>query len=484
MAKQKRPRSKAPAGARRRTAASPNRAKGPVKEPAIPNSGCTGIHWPATPGPSDAMLLALQHQLEQSQWWPAETLLVQQLRQAELLLTHAARTVPFYAGRLKAVSGLGAGDLTLETFRRLPLLSRTDIQDAGDALTSRRTPKDHGAVADSSTSGSTGRPLTVKSTALTAMFLLALNLRYHLWHGRDFSGRAAAIRSLQGDMAKAAETGATLPWVPGYPTGPMSFLPVATPIRTQFEWLVRQDPDYLLTPPSNLRALLERSQETGVRPSRLRDVTTMAEMLGPDVRGICERVWGVPLNDIYSAQEVGLIALQCPGHTHYHVQAESVLVEVLDDDGDPCRPGAVGRLVVTDLHNFATPLIRYDIGDYAEAGAPCPCGRGLGVLNRVVGRSRNMLTLPNGDRQFPYLPSEPLTTLAPIRQFQVIQHSIREIEVKLVMPRPLTADEEAGLCGYFTDNFGHPFAFTFTYVDEIPRNPGGKHEEVISRVGT
>jgi len=58
--------------------------------------------------------------------------------------------------------------------------------------------------------------------------------------------------------------------------------------------------------------------------------------------------------------------------------------------------GQVGRVVVTDLHNFATPLIRYDLGDYAEMADTCPCGRGLPALKRIMGRRRNMVRLPDG----------------------------------------------------------------------------------------
>ena len=76
-------------------------------------------------------------------------------------------------------------------------------------------------------------------------------------------------------------------------------------------------------------------------------------------------------------------------------------MEVLDNHGRPCKEGETGRVVLTDLHNFTMPLIRYEIGDYAEVGPPCACGRGLPVLARILGRSRNMLTLPAGDRIWP-----------------------------------------------------------------------------------
>ena len=89
---------------------------------------------------------------------------------------------------------------------------------------------------------------------------------------------------------------------------------------------------------------------------------------------------------MYTCQEAGYLALQCPDYPHFHVQSENVLLEVVDDVGQPCGPGEVGRVLITSLNNFATPLIRYELGDYAEVGAPCPCGRGLPVLKRIMGR--------------------------------------------------------------------------------------------------
>src|SRR5262249_57510260 len=105
------------------------------------------------------------------------------------------------------------------------------------------------------------------------------------------------------------------------------------------------------------------------------------------------------------------------------VQSENLLLEVLDERGRPCGPGETGRVVVTTLHNFAMPLIRYAIGDYATVGPPCPCGRGLPVLTRIMGRARNMLTLPDGKQIWPYFAGENLSGLAPTRQYQLVQTS-------------------------------------------------------------
>ena len=85
------------------------------------------------------------------------------------------------------------------------------------------------------------------------------------------------------------------------------------------------------------------------------------------------------------------------------MQSEHLRVEVLDEQGQPCREGENGQVVITDLHNFAMPLIRYALHDWAEVGPTCPCGRGLPTLRRVVGRIRNMAISPEGKSYRPVL---------------------------------------------------------------------------------
>ncbi len=139
-------------------------------------------------------------------------------------------------------------------------------------------------------------------------------------------------------------------------------------------------------------------------------------------------------------------------------------------------------MVVTELSNFAMPLIRYAIGDYAEVGEPCPCGRGLPVLNQVMGRSRNMLALPTGDKIWPKIGFPRFPEVAPVRQSQVVQKTLDTLEVRLVTARPLVAEEEKSLREMICGAVGHPFTVVFSYHDEIRRSPGGKFEDFRSEV--
>jgi phenylacetate-CoA ligase len=257
-------------------------------------------------------------------------------------------------------------------------------------------------------------------------------------------------------------------------------LNIEASVDEQLDWLIAEDPGYLLTHPTNLHALVTRAAERGLRPANLCEVRTFGEMLQPDLRELIRQVWGVKLTDMYSAEEVGYIALQCPVSENYHIQSENLLVEILNEHGKPCLPGEIGEVVVTSLHNFAMPLIRYRILDHVEVAPPCACGRGLTAIRRILGRQRNMIAMPDGTFHWPAFPD--WLSVAPVRQFQMIQHDTRVIEVKLVCPRALSPQEEDGIRAMLADKFGYPFDFRFNYRDSIETGPNGKFEDFVSLV--
>jgi phenylacetate-CoA ligase len=313
----------------------------------------------------------------------------------------------------------------------------------------------------------------------------ALTLRDHVWHRRDLTAHLAAIRYAGRDAARPPDGARTQGWGPATsalaPEAPMSLLSVDSTTDEQVDWLVRTDPAYLIVYPSVLGAIARRLEERGLRVPSLRQVRTISEALSADTRTLCRDVLGVPLVDTYSAEEVGYLAMQCPERETYHVPAERVLVEILDERGAPCGPGEIGRVVVTDLHNFATPLVRYDLGDFAEVAPPCPCGRGLPALARIVGRRRNMLVYPDGSTAWPLF-TVACREAAPYAECQLVQDAVDAVRLRVVPrpDRPITDGDRTALAAALRASLRHDFGVTIEVVERLARSPAGKLEEFVS----
>lgn len=411
--------------------------------------------------------------MEESQWLPGPALAERQWRQVALLARHAAG-LDFWRRRF-ADAAFAPDDPDPRAFARIRPLRRADIQDLGTAL-HLAPPEGHGPVAGGSTTGSTGAPIAFLGTGITYRIWQAMTLREHAWHRRDPGLFHAFIRP------GAREDHDT--WGPPtdllHATGRSSRFPSSEPVAAQWEWLARANPDYLLTLPSNLADLIAEGRRCGQRLPALRQVRTVGEVVSADLRRQVSEHWGVRIADLYSASEIGYLALECPEFEgRYHVQAEGVLLEVLREDGHPCGAGEVGEVVVTSLHNYAMPLIRYAIGDYAEVGAPCPCGRGLPVLERILGRVRNMLTLPDGGRRWPLFGLNQFPDI-PIRQYRVVQKDPVHLEVHLVCERGLSESEEAAIRDTLHRRLHPDFAVAFRYPADLPRNAGGKFEDFVN----
>jgi len=460
-----------------------------IKAPPGIRSTAPGIIWPAIVSPVDAELLALQYQLEKSQWFSSEKLADLQLQQAASLLQHALNSVPYYQQRKPAYQAADGKPLDWNAWRSLPLLEKKELQRSNDEFVSSAIPPAHLPLSAGTTSSTTTPVYNIK-TRVTGLMWMACSLREHMWHDYVFGTRLAVIKYFDDPAIRSPQGARQDGWGQStdmlLPRGNTVLFDIRHTIEEQLAWLVKQQPDYLVSYPSNLAALAEASIASGTELKSLRSISTLGEILTPAYRELFRKAWGVEAHDIYSSEEIGFMAVQCPTAEHYHVQSEHVLLEVLDDNGQPCKPGEVGRVVVTTLNNFAKPLIRYVIGDYAEVGSACACGRGLPVINRVVGRVRNMFMRPDGQVFWPVMPDpgEEFSSKMPaVRQYQYVQKALDWIEIRVALEGdPYPADMEAAIMKAMQKTYGYPFRITFAYMKEIPSRGREKYEEFLSEL--
>jgi phenylacetate-CoA ligase len=377
-------------------------------------------------------------------------------------------------------------DSLASALKGLPILTREQLQARPVGSIDARLPPGHKAAGIRSSSGSTGRPVAITTTDFALGWQNALNLRAHIWAGRDFSRTIASIRHNPDGIADYPD-GHTMPsWdaptVFPFRTGKSFHLNITASISQQWEWLKRVRPSYVMTFPSILREFAALARAEREVPDWLQGLSSLGETLDAEVREELKTALGVPTHDVYSAEETGVIAIQCPETRRYHVQAESVIVEVLDELDRPCKPGEIGRVVVTPLHNYATALLRYEIGDYAEAATPCSCGRGLPTLARIVGRQRNTIRLPNGELHWPNFGRKRLSSIAPVWQIQFRQIESTIIEARVVAEGRLAPDQIDALAAAVARRLPQGLEVRISVVDKIDRGSGGKFEEFIREI--
>jgi phenylacetate-CoA ligase len=437
------------------------------------------FNWFDLPDPRRIMLEAMQFQFSQTEKLPPGALSQLQFLILQKLLAHCLQHVPYY--RERGYSQIKSWD----NWYDLPVLTRGEVQEHGETLRAdTRDRSRDGSTYPKSSSGSTGRPITVHISERTDLYWQSITIRDHLWHRRDFSQVLAVIKNTGQDRTgppgkKSSSWGKSSGLF--YSTGPCYVVSSSTDVDRQYDWLSELRPGYLLTYPSILRALSERNLAAS-DPISFMGVTTMGENLSPETREQVRSAFDVKICDMYSCQELGYMALQCPRHDHYHVQAETCLLEVLDENNRACAPGEMGRVVATHLHNNVMPLLRYDIGDYAIAGGDCDCGIRLPVLERILGRSRNLVTRPDGTRIWPTFSVKKLVQILPNAQFQLVQKSADRMLLRIGTDKAVPEDLRLEMKNAINKAMGFASDMDFEVMPELPRNHSGKFEEFMSEI--
>jgi phenylacetate-CoA ligase len=449
-----------------------------------------GNSWPALPDGKLSQVWAAYQALDRTQWLEPAALERQQLTQVRTLLAHAVNQVPYYRQRF-AEAGIFPGSIqTMDDFRRIPLLSRATYQERFADLAAAVLPAGTTAGGETHTSGSSGVPVTVLQTNMVLLWWFAFLLRDLEWCGFEPSGTLASIRT-------SDKTGAELErwrhgilsscWLPALETlietGPAYTMDIQQDHTKQLHWLRSIAPDYLLTFPSNLEVLARLLRQQGEPVPRLRAIQTISEPLTDEARARIEAAFGVPVKNTYSCCEAGYLASPCPEGHGLHVHSENVILEVLDAAGRPCAPNQTGRVVVTALHNFRAPFIRYQLDDAVVLGAArCPCGRGLPLLARVDGKQRVMFRLAGGRLKSSSPLADLLEGLGGHRQHQVIQRALDHVVVRLVIDRTWTGEHGQRLRRLIQEFFEAPVRVDMQVEEQLRPPASGKLQSMACEI--
>jgi phenylacetate-CoA ligase len=336
-------------------------------------------------------------------------------------------------------------------------------------------------VGRSSSSGSTGTPITVSITRLAKLASDVTRWRAHGRHGLDWS---AVVCARFGDNPERSSwpRGTHLgPWGPPWDAtaqrGTAFEINRLAPSADLIEFIGRVGARYYSTAPKPAHALALDAERLGL-PLHLDAILSHGEGVTETDRRQVRRVFGAEIIEHYSSKEGMQMAHPCPDG-RLHVNAEAVLVEIVDGSGHPCPAGAVGRVVITPFFSTAQPLIRYEQGDLAIAGATCTCGRSLPTISSIVGRLTHMFIHPDGRRMAEKLPDRYRVGLGAL-MWQIAQVGPTNFEIRYVPEPPGSPGDEAAAAQAIRDTYFAEASVEFRQVTEIRLTSTGKYIEYIN----
>lgn len=410
-------------------------------------------------GPLDlARATAELARLTRQQWLEPERLRALQWERLRAIVRHAEARVSFHRERF-AQAGFSSADLrSWDDLSKIPVLTRLELQRPERLIASGHEP---GELMRSHTSGSSGIPTTTFfDRRAWTLGKHVLKLRARLACGLRPWDRIAIVQE-----DAASEGSAIL----GGRRGSYSVHqdPSVTLARMR-----EFAPTALYGPPSYLL----RVGEAGARLGSVRLVFTSAEMLDGMTRGRLEEAFQAPVLDVYGCTEAKEIAWQCGERGAYHINAEWLVVEVVDDaDRSAADEGAI---LVTSLYNRGMPLIRYRIGDTGRLlEERCRCGRGLPLMIPVLGRSVDYVRLADGGAVSPYSLTCAVENVPGMRQYQIVQEPSGDVRVRVV-PAGDFGDEEARAVKEALEPVLPGITIRVEWVRSIPREASGKYRIV------
>ncbi len=399
------------------------------------------------------------------------------------MLNHCERHVPYYA-ELISQRGRPFEQNPESYLAQLPILTKELIRRNFDQLKSDDLPQRRWFY--NTSGGSTGEPVRlIQDRAFTDRQMAVQMLSYD-WAGRKFGERAVRVWGserdiLQGSVGLKMQTLNRLTndtWFNAFRMTPQAMHRFVSALNAHPPKLIVAYAQAIY----ELARFVEREKMTVVPQSA---ILTSATTLYPFMREKIEAVFQCKVFDRYGSREVGDIACECPSHAGLHVLPWLNYVEVVDEKGNPVPPGVEGNLIVTNLSNYAMPLIRYWIGDRGilSPETNCACGRQGQIMAKVSGRNADAFRTADGTLVYGAYFTHLLYFKAWVLKFQVIQTSYASIIFKIVKAssdlRPEELDEIAENTRAV---LGRDCAVRFEFVDDIPPSPSGKYRYTISEV--
>jgi len=422
--------------------------------------------------------LAYLREYQASQWLSRDEIAAIRWRKLSKLLHYCWQEVPYYRRTWQAL-GITPDDIRDEAdFAKLPVLTKDDIRANTDDLVAAPW---KGRLTWKATGGSTGTPLKFGYTHESYERRIAV-----MWRGYEWAGARMGRRTLYLWGAPVTSTNSAHDIKDRIYHAAFNRKVLNAFLMSEARMLEYADaidafkPDIIVSyvaPVLRMSEWLIKSRRTPHRPVA---ILSAAEALSESQRETITKAFGCPVFNTYGCREVMLIAAQCERQEGLHLSADHLHVELHEPKAAVRGDGAIGEVLLTDLHNEGMPLIRYANGDMATA-APrlCGCGRGLPLLARVDGRKLDTLRSPDGR----LMPGEyfvyAFLTIPHVRRYQVVQREPAAIDVYVVPEQGFDATTEDKIRTSIGGVAGPALEIRIHRVDDIAATASGKFRVTI-----
>ncbi|GGD28495.1 phenylacetate--CoA ligase family protein [Pontibacillus salipaludis] len=421
--------------------------------------------------------LKVYEEYQSSQWWDQEQLISLQEKKLRSLIEHSYQNVPYFREYMTN-NGLMPEDITsIQDLERLPVIDKTIIK--GHKNEFLANDMDKYDPDEKRTGGSTGEPLKYYVSKESHSLMWG-----NIWRGWSVSGYTP------GDKVAVLAGGSLLSgfdykrqlyyylnnWLP-FSSYDMS----KEKMSEYVDKLKKGNIEYLYAYSSSAFELANFIMEHQLTVN-LKGVITTSEVLFPHYRAAIEKAFGCKVYDQYGANDGGVTAFECEYHNGLHVGMERCIVEVVDEEGHVVPDGVEGRILLTDLSNYAMPFIRYEVGDYgALTYEPCPCGRGLIRLTHIKGRKQEFIYTEEREKVHGGFFSTTFRQHDEIDQFQVVQTVPGKVSIRLKINDGAFSSKLEDLEKHILEK-GQLNEVEFELTDTFTKTKGGKHKFIINEV--
>ena len=390
------------------------------------------------------------------------------------LINYAYENVPYYRALFASVGIKPADIKVVEDLAKLPTTSKLRLQSLTmEEILAKGINIDR-CLSDV-TSGSTGIPLRVYFTKDDYNIRSLIFIRTFMETGYRLTDRQAIVCDTRFVSNKKH-------WFQGLGLFRKKYIPVQLCLVVQIEMLRNYKPDYIHGYPLSLAAIANEIIKKGIDNISPRMVCTGAELVSKRTRKLINTAFKVNMIDTYATIESGLIAWECQAHKGYHINIDSVILEFLNN-GRPALPGEWGKVVITNLHSYAMPIIRYELGDVCiPSNDICSCGRELPLMSIVKGRIDDMIFTHSGKVVSPNSITNAMEAVEGIKQFRVIQEREEILLAQLVKGKGFSSDTPKVAERILKELVGEEMELKVQIVNDIPKEYSGKIRAVISKI--